>query len=82
PYGKNGDIAKKILDEKKITSYILADHYKCSGDSAIYDIDVLYDSQYKDYKILLLCDPKSAHYDSVKSVVSKVEEKMRIIEML
>jgi len=83
PYGKIGNIAKSILDEKGITTYILVDHYKSLTDKSVYDINVLNYSKYSDYLILMCSDSKSQYYKTIKSTVyNSVNNKERIIEVL
>ncbi len=82
PYGRIGNIAQNILDEKGIKTYLIVDHYKCCEDKTIYDTDMFEDDRYLDYKILLCSDVRSYSHKVVKDTVYRaVKEKERILEI-
>lgn len=82
PCGKWGSIAKEILDEQGITTYILVDHYKCLEDKRFYDLDVLKDKEYLDYIVFLCCDNKSSHYETIKATAyNLVNDTQRIVSV-
>lgn len=82
PCGKWGSIAKEILDEEGITTYILVDHYKSLRDKRFYDLNVLKDEKYLDYVIFLCCDNRSDHYKTIKTTAYHlVHDTRRIVSV-
>ena len=82
PCGKWGSIAKEMLDEQGITTYILVDHFKCLKDKRFYDLDVFSDKQYSDYIVFLCCDNKSSYYETIKTTVyHMVNDTRRIVSV-